>query len=82
MNLLSTSVFQNSIEQAFAGAHSDIGGGYQDGWNVTTLFWMWNLAHAKGVPLESHQDFSKIKHISSLRREVIESIDKIINNGG
>ncbi|MDG2123280.1 MAG: DUF2235 domain-containing protein, partial [Verrucomicrobiales bacterium] len=40
----------NFIEKPFTGAHSDIGGGYSDGRNVSALFWMIGQGQGVGAP--------------------------------
>ncbi|MFZ4394269.1 MAG: phospholipase effector Tle1 domain-containing protein [Kiritimatiellia bacterium] len=44
----------NYLEKPFAGAHSDIGGGYADGTNMDALRWMYKVARANGVNVECH----------------------------
>ncbi|MGE4301851.1 MAG: DUF2235 domain-containing protein [Victivallaceae bacterium] len=54
----------NFIEQPFAGAHSDIGGGYQDGRNLDALRWMIRQGQVAGAPfneLETYPDIGYLK---------------------
>jgi len=43
---------QRYWEKPFAGAHSDIGGGYPDGTNLEALWWMYSVGKEHGVPFD------------------------------
>jgi len=58
----------NYWEKPFAGAHSDIGGGYQNTRNLTALTWMISEGQAAGAPfknLSSYANFQQLVDLSA-----------------
>jgi len=53
-------------EKPFAGAHSDIGGGYQEFRNIEAIKWMIAVARARGVPFKELSDYPHKDQISDI----------------
>jgi RHS repeat-associated protein len=70
----------NYWEKPFPGAHSDIGGGYQDTRNVDALTWMIEQGQEAGAPfsdLESYQFFDKLKQLNQPHDSRYPLLDRV-----
>jgi RHS repeat-associated protein len=72
----------NYWEKPFSGAHSDIGGSYQDGRNIEALQWMIKQGQSAGAPFldlneSNYKDFKYLKQIQSPHDSRYPLLDRI-----